>query len=66
MRDCAGMQPAEQVKLWPDRKLRRYVRIAGRLWPDHPLVMVAVAEKERRARLAAEVSEQVREQSRCG
>jgi len=33
---------------WSDRKLRRYLRVAGRLWPDHRLVKIARQENARR------------------
>lgn len=51
------MTLAEQVQLWSDRKLRRYVRIAGRIWPDDQRVIVATAELDRRNNLKTESAE---------
>lgn len=38
----------EAAKDWPERRLRRYVTIAGRIWPDD--IRVRVARRELDAR----------------
>lgn len=41
------------VRDWSDRKLRRYVRIAGRIWPTDMRVSIAQQEAARRRECGA-------------